>query len=172
MTDLKIYKALNDLLCDSKYFGKHFKNVTIQNVDGENIAVSNTGVDLIPMLPSDTIQEFNYFRPLTDFKLIPLDFGGCSTIKSYNQSVLWVYYNKNQKSIDSVISLLERELNSSVDFIFTPVKMITDQAKLIKSEFPKLKKNLEVKNITYIGIELSITFENYSSSFCNEDECY
>lgn len=172
MNDLKIYNALDDILCTSKHFGKHFKNVSIQTIDGENIAVSNTGVDLISMLPSDNIQEFNYFRPLTDFKLTPLDFGGCSSIKSYTQNVLWVYYNKNSKSVDTIVSLLERELNNSIDFIFTPIRMITDQNKLIKTEFPKLKKNLEVKNVTYFAVELSITFENYGSTFCGENECY
>jgi hypothetical protein len=169
MTDLKIYKALEDLLCESKHFGKHYKNVTIQNINGENLAVSNTGVDLIQMLPADTIQEFNYFRELTDVKIQQKDFGGCNLDKFYTQNLLFVYYSKTQKSVDDIINKFERIINSSFDYTITPIRIITDKNKLVKSEFPKLKKNIEVKGITYIGIEFSITFDSDSS--CYIDEC-
>jgi len=83
--------------------------------------------------------------------------------------LLFVYYSKTQKSVDDIINKFERIINSSFDYTITPIRIITDKNKLIKSEFPKLKKNIEVKGITYIGIEFSITFDGDSN--CYIDEC-
>jgi hypothetical protein len=151
-------------------FGKNYKNVTLQNINGKNRAVSNNGGDLVVLEPRDTEAEFNYFRKLNDTNIKIIDGDSCSDEYYYSDRYLWVYFNVNPIKVKELINNFTIKING-IDEIFNidMIRIITDRKTLLQQEQGITEKTIEVKDFTMIGVEISV---EYLSDYGCDYTCY
>lgn len=151
-------------------FGKNYKNVTLQNINGKNRAVSNNGGDLIILEPKDTEAEFNYFRKLQDTTVVSISGDACANDQLFTERYLWVYVNFNPVKQKQLIDNFIQKINSIDDFLnIDIVRIATDRRTLLQQEQGITEKTIEVKDFTMVGIEISI---QYLSDYGCGVECY
>lgn len=136
---------------------KCYHDAMIQNINGKETACYFDGKDYISLNPKDSECSFSYFRKITE-EPIYIDTGACNpTIGKMKEGYRFVYFSKEEKNIDSIILLFQKEFEE--DPSITIKNINRDENKLLKYECGINDADIKLKKWTYFSIDFQLYYK-------------
>lgn len=146
------------------YFGKAYDNVTLEKIDGSNMAVHHTGVDFINLSPKDTDCSWFYIREKEASSINMVDLGGCEKTPFIKQTYRFVAYDKKAGNNFAKVQLFVKAMSG----LNIEITNVITNADTVYNQESSGKKNIRLKNISYIAVDFSTTEK---IDLCDIQEC-
>lgn len=158
----KNIKSIKEALI-SQFGGIKFAG--LETINGEKVPCYYDGVSLNSLAPKDTQCEIVYFRHINSDSITNVDLGGCSKMPIINYNLKLVYYSKPSKN--NTLFIAQKLYKSLQDFSVEIKQIEENKGRILDSE-TNIKKNITLKNCTYISIDFVVSFV---MDLCDTDNC-